>query len=212
MSLDKRASDEYLKKVRQYTKESITFLANENKPERERCVVRAFLRCLGISFTEKDLLVGQPEPVDVAALGGRLQVTEVLFEDRRPHQEYKKLLENLNQLTSDEELWGPWENPRPVSWGEVVRRVRDRLRQKTAHPDIDALVYINLGQTFVNVDSARPDFWDVAVLGWRSVSAVYLPYAIVMHAGENAPAFLRNAVGPPRNAWMKLDGWFEPDA
>jgi len=212
MSVHELESDEYLKRVRQYTRESITFFSNEHKAERERCVVRALLRCLGVPFTEKDLLVDQPEPVDVAALGARFQVTEVLFEDRRRHQEYKKRLENLNQLTSDEELWGPWKNPRPVSGGEVVRRVRERLLQKTAHSDIDALVYINLGQTFLNVDSPRPDFWDVAVLGWRSVSAVYLPYALVMHAGENAPAFLRNAVGLARNAWMEPDGWFEPDA
>lgn len=212
MSVDEMASDEYLKKVRQYTRESIAFLSNENKPERERCVVRAFLRCLGVSFTEKDLLVDQPEPVDVAALGARFQVTEVLFEDRRRHQEYKERLGKLNQLTSDEELWEPWENPRAVSWGEVVRRVRERLSQKTAHSDIDALVYINLGQTFLNVGSARPDFSEVAALRWRSVSAVYLPYALVMHTRENAPAFLRNAVGSAQNAWMEPDGWFEPDA
>lgn len=212
MSLDETVTDEYLKKVREYTTESIAFFSDENKPERERCVVRALLRCLGVPFTEKDLLVDQPEPVDVAALGARFQVTEVLFEDRRRHQEYKKRLENLNQLTSDEELWGPWKNPRPVSGGEVVRRVRNRLLEKTAHSDIDALVYVNLGQTFLNVDSPRPDFSEFAVLGWRSVSAVYLPYALVMHAGENAPAFLRNALGSALSAWMGPDGWFEPDA
>lgn len=209
---ERERGDEYLQKVRQHTRESVAFLSNQQKPERERCVVRAFLRCLGVPFAENDLQTNQPEPVDVAVRDARFQVTEVLFQGRKRHQEYKERLRKLNELTTDEDLWEAWENPRTVSWRELVGRVAERLSHKTAHADIDALVYVNLGQTFLDMGSSAPNFSDAVPLGWRSVSAVYLPYAVIMYAAEDAPEFLRNAVGLARNAWRNPDGWFEPNA
>ena len=206
------AHDQYLQKLREHGKESIDFFSNQNKPERERCVVRAFFRCLGVPFTEKDLLVNQPEPIDVAALGGRFQVTEVLAEDRRRHQEYDARLEKLKGISSVDELLVPWQNPRRAPWSDVLERVLRRLSDKTAHADIDALVYINLGGTLLDPNSEVPDFSPLAALGWRSVSAVSLPYALLMHASDNAPDFIKSTVGFTRKDWRKPDGWFEPDA
>src|SRR5213594_238550 len=80
--MGQRAYDQYLERRYRETKESIDFFSDQNKAERERCIVRAFFRCLGVSFTEKDLQVNQLEPIDVAALGGRFQVTEVLAPSR----------------------------------------------------------------------------------------------------------------------------------
>jgi hypothetical protein len=201
---------QYLQKLREDAKESIAFFSNQNKPERERCVVRAFFRCLGVSFLEKDLLINQPEPIDVAALGGRFQVTEVLPPGSRRHQEYRERFEKLNKVSSIEELFEPGQNSKPVPWGNVVALVLERLSHKTAHADIDSLVYIDLGQTFFDVRSAKPGFSEIAKLGWRSVSVVHIPYSVVMSATNNAPSFLTSLVGSPRNAWTKPEGWFEP--
>lgn len=206
------ADDQYIQKLREHAKESIDFFSNQNKPERERCVVRAFFRCLGVPFKEEDLLINQTEPIDVAALGGRFQVTEVVAPDRRRHQEYKERLENLKKVSSVEGLLEPRQNPKPVPWTGVVGRVLERLSDKTAHPDIDALVCINLGQTILDVDSAKPDFSDIAKLGWRSVSVVYLPYSVVMSAMADAPDFIKTAVSCVCNAWTKPEGWFESTA
>lgn len=201
---------QYLQKLREHAKESIAFFSNQHKPERERCVVRAFFRCLGVSFTEKDLLVNQPEPVDVAALSGRFQVTEVLPPGSRRHQQYRERLEKLNEVSSIEELFEPWRNSKPVSWGDVVTVVLERLSHKTAYADIDALAYIDLEQTFLDISSAKPSFTDITKLGWRSVSIVYIPYSVVMSATNNAPSFLKSVVGSPCHAWAKPEGWFEP--
>lgn len=208
--MDNMVDDRYLQKLRKDVKESIDFFSNQHKPERERCVVRAFFRCLGVPFMEKDLLVNQPEPIDVAALGGRFQVTEVLDQDRRRHDEYKKRLEKLKEILSFQKLFEPWQNPDPVPWSDVVGWVRKRLSHKAPHADIDALVYINLHHTFLHADSAEPTFSDVAKLGWRSVSVVYLPYSVVMSAADNAPDYIRSGLGLARNAWTRPDGWFEP--
>lgn len=74
--------DDYMRAVRNASAESLALFSNRGKPERERRVVRAFFRALGIQFVEADLLIGQPEPVDVAALGAKFQVTEVIDERR----------------------------------------------------------------------------------------------------------------------------------
>jgi len=210
--MGQRAYDQYLERRYRETKESIDFFSDQNKAERERCIVRAFFRCLGVSFTEKDLQVNQLEPIDVAALGGRFQVTEVLAPSRRRHQQYKERLESLNKVSSVNGLFEPWQNPKPVPWGDLVEWVLRRLSNKTAHGDIDALGYINRDQTFLDINSPKPNFSSIAKLGWRSVSVVYLPYSVVMSAADSAPAFIKNAIGSAQTAWTKPDGWFEPDA
>ena len=202
--------DQFQQELQADTRESIEFFSNQNKSERERCVVRAFFRCLGVRFDEKDLLCRQPEPIDVSALGGRFQVTEVLTPGRRRHKEYKDQLEKLKEKSS---IDGPFDRcgkPRPVPWIDVVRLVNERLSNKTACADIDALIYINLPQTILDMNSPKPDFCSIDKLGWRSVSVVYLPFSVVMIAADNAPSFIKNAVGFEGTAWPKLDGWFEP--
>ena len=57
--------DTYLASLRTHAVETRILLSNPMKPERERMVVRAFLRCLGISFTEDEIVSGNDEPVDV---------------------------------------------------------------------------------------------------------------------------------------------------
>ncbi len=204
--------DQFLQEIIADTKESVEFFSNRNKSERERCVVRAFLRCLGLPFEEKDLLCNEPEPIDVGALGGRFQITEVLAPDRLRHKEYQDRLEKLNKESSVDGLFDRWQKPQAVSWSHVVRLVLARLSNKTSHADIDALVYVNLPQTILNVKSPKPNFSTIGKLGWRSVSVVHLPYSVVMSAADNAPGFIRDAVGYERNAWTRFDEWFEPNA
>ena len=51
---------------------------------------------------------------------------------------------------------------------------------------------------------------DLEAQGWRSVSMVFIPYAVVMTANSTAPDFLRKRVGQIANAWPEPEGWFEP--
>src|SRR6266478_4784422 len=64
--------------VRAYQRETVDLLSNKRKPEREQMVVRAFLRCLGVAFEEREILVGPEEPVDITFRTARFQVREIL--------------------------------------------------------------------------------------------------------------------------------------
>jgi hypothetical protein len=57
--------DTYLASLRTHAAETRTLFSNPMKPERERMVVRAYLRCLGIPFTEDEIASSNDEPVDV---------------------------------------------------------------------------------------------------------------------------------------------------
>jgi len=204
-----KRDDDYLAQVRRHLRDSLTFWSNKSKPEREREVVRAFFRCLGVSFAESDLLVGQPEPVDVAALSCRFQVTEVLDACRQRHREYRQRLQDTEAAQSATELREPWSTPVPMSNSELNHTVASRLQNKTAHRDIDALVYMNLRGRFLLPLFEPEPFVDLGPLGWRSVSAVMVPYAVVLHVEAAAPVALRRAVGMPHMRWDRPDGWFE---
>jgi hypothetical protein len=58
--------DTYLTSLRTHAAETGTLFSNPMKPERERTVVRAYLRCLGIPFTEDEIASSNDEPVLLA--------------------------------------------------------------------------------------------------------------------------------------------------
>lgn len=210
-------TDEYLKQLRTYTQESLQFFSNDNKAEREKRVVRALFRCLGIKFHESDIQVGEQEPIDISAEGALFQITEVLDEDRRRSQEIKTRLKELQAMKSDQELFTSWEPRRRVPSSELVERVCKRLTDKFHRygenqcRELDALVYFNLKATFLDPDFTAPKLDALQAQGWRSVSVVYLPYGIVLYARPNAPKYLCLAQGSPVMAWKRPDGWFDPE-
>ena len=52
-------------------------------------VCRAFLRCMGVGFSEDEIAVGAREPTDITFRGAEFQITEVLDEGRRRSLEHK---------------------------------------------------------------------------------------------------------------------------
>jgi Putative endonuclease, protein of unknown function (DUF1780) len=68
-----------------------------------------------------------------------------------------------------------------------------RLARRT---HLDALVYVNLRDRHLDrVPTVLDDVTAVERLGWRSVSALWPPLAIVFCAATTAPAFLREHAG-----------------
>jgi hypothetical protein len=57
--------DTYLASLRTHAAETRALLSNPMKPERERMVMRAHPRCLGIPFTEEEIASSNDEPMDV---------------------------------------------------------------------------------------------------------------------------------------------------
>lgn len=73
----------YLEKLRAHAADTRTFLSNKLKPERERSVCRAFLRAIGVSFIDNELIAPTVEPADVAFRQARFQVRDLLRGHKR---------------------------------------------------------------------------------------------------------------------------------
>jgi hypothetical protein len=163
----------YIKKLQIQTAESRTFFSNKTKEERERSIVRVFLKTLGIRFEDSELIAPSVEPVDVAFRTARFQNRELLELGLKPKQEpERKRGEELKQkekkykdanLVSVNQLLKKFSPHTPVSLAHLVLvDVPNALSEKSVeypkkYPngcrDIDALVYVNLKDKFLTIDS-----------------------------------------------------------
>src|SRR5437868_1819196 len=101
---------EYIKSLIQHAEESDRLFQNEQKPNREKMVCRGLLRCLGISFSEVEILVGSHEPIDVAFRSAAFQITEILDAGTRRSWEYRDRTEKLRGIRAVADITEPWES------------------------------------------------------------------------------------------------------
>lgn len=210
---------EYLANLRRHAREVRTLLSNANKPERERMIVRAFLRCLGVSFSDDDVQAGTYEPVDVRFRTARFQIMEIVG-DKKRGDEWRQRQDRCNSAASLSDVADPWVSSQSMSLAEVSQLIVEALAKKVAHygvngcSGIDALVYVDLQGRHLFPPDAILDPEVVTELtqqGWRSVSMLSVPYAAVLFAASGAPDFLSEKVALVSNAWAEPDGWFDPD-
>lgn len=101
----------------------------------------------------------------------------------------------------------PYEPPRRISYDELVQYVMSALAPKEARysPNdrsrLDALVYINLRNAAIAEQFEKMPVTPLQLDGWRSVSVLVGQHALVLAAREDAPFFLRAAVGQPAKVW-----------
>jgi hypothetical protein len=123
-------NDEYLNKMRAHIAETRSFFTSKMKPERERAVCRAFLRCLGIEFTEAEIIASKTEPIDVEFRTAKFQVRELLGPGRKRGDELKQTQRKYEDAISIEDLATPYEPSRPWSLEHSVVEVTKALQEK----------------------------------------------------------------------------------
>ena len=69
-----RLEQEYLANLHRHASETRELLSNPKKPERERMVVRAFLRCVGVQLSDDEIEASSNEPVDVVFRAAQFQL------------------------------------------------------------------------------------------------------------------------------------------
>jgi hypothetical protein len=215
-----KGDEEYLAKLREDAAEAKTFFSNAKKLERERMVVRAFLRCIGEQFADDEVRVGTDEPVDVAFRDARFQIMEILGGRQRGRelQEREQRYEKAERLSNLLESFAASE---PFSLSEGAQFAAEALAGKASRygvtncAKLDALVYVNLkdrhlypkpGQLTIDPVSAT----EFDRQGWRSVSILSLPYGVGLAARPDSPEFLRYRLGCVLKCWPRADGWFDP--
>ncbi len=80
---------------------------------------------------------------------------------------------------------------------EVIALLTEKKQTKMANRSgLDALAYVNLqGRHLYPAPAAVEGPSAVVQLGWRSISVLFPPYAIVICATASAPEFLRRQIG-----------------
>ena len=214
MPSDKHA---YIVKLQEHAAEARALLSNSQKPQRERMVVRAFLRCLGISFTENEIVASKEEPVDVLFRSARFQVRDCVG-DRKRGLEWIRRQRLYKAAREMADVIGPYRPSKPMPLREAAQTVVDSLTVKAAHygavncATLDALIYIDLRNRHLWPLQPSLESEMLTALnqqGWRSVSMLFVPYAAVVSAKADAPAFLKEKVGTVLNQWPHPDGWFD---
>jgi hypothetical protein len=210
-----RNRSDYIAKLQACTAETLTFLGNSQKHERERAVCRAFLRAIGVRFEEHEIVAPWQEPVDVRFRDARFQIRDHLA-GRRRGDEWKQRQNRWARArriadTLERTTW-----PTPMSRTELVDAVGDALKSKSKKygprgcSKIDALIYADITATrFLMARSAASDVSGLQQQGWRSVSVLFPPYGLVLFAHDSAPALLRQRLRKTQRAWRKSDGLFD---
>lgn len=74
--------DALLAKLGEYADRARRLFSNQQKPERERIIVRAFLRCIGEAFEDGKIIASSEEPIDARSRSVGFQIMEIVGNKR----------------------------------------------------------------------------------------------------------------------------------
>jgi hypothetical protein len=156
----------------------------------------------GVAFKKSDLkTLGQYDDVDVYFGEAHFQNVERMEKGRRRNEEVRRFAERVRRARTIADLEVPRPDSTPMPMVELLAEVVETLTKKKQRKlvnraKLDALVYLNIrGRHLYPAPEVIAAASSVADLGWRSVSALWPPYAMVISASPDAPAFLRERVG-----------------
>lgn len=204
----------YIEDLIAFSEESLSLLSNREKAKRERMVAAAFLRCIGISFTPSDIESPRDDPPDIIFQDASFEVIELLDNGRKRGDEFRERHEELTQAKSIEDTMQPYKPPSPISYLQILELITAALSKKASRygknvcSNLDALVYANLKDTFLDINTGMANFDTLMTQGWRSVSFVKPPCSHVVFAQGTASSFLRENIGVTKQKWKESDSFF----
>lgn len=202
---------------------SIKDFSNEMKPEGEREICAAFLRCLTIHFKDEEII---PVPKrercpDVRFRSAAFEVKEILTKGRKRDLEYKQALAEYKNAKTIGDLW---ENvtirPKVIPLSDVYSIICAFVGKYTNHyaptvrASLDLLVYVNISGLSLQSESGfSPEYESrFSNLGWRSISMLMdccgpVSYSVgsVLYLSESGPDFLGKFLGQLRYRENKCD-------
>lgn len=191
--------EDYIASIIKAREESVSFFSSVRKSEREKWVVTEFLSNLGIQASESDVVSAVDEPPDVEYFDTRFEVKEIMDEGKRRHAEYKESLRRAKEAKKASDLFEGY-TPRDITYTEICKRVDKeisdlRLYAPATKRQLDLLFYVNLEDVHGYVASELPAAAQFTELGWRSISFLAGPMAVVLYAASDAPPLLRGLEG-----------------
>lgn len=202
-----------MEKLRRDAEEAKALFSNAGQELQERTAVAGLLRVLGVDFREDEIVKCGLEPIDVSFRDARFQVTEILDRGRPRNLEIKQRSVRVKGAGCLQDLVDQGViSSHPMAPDELVALVSERCREKARRyagecSDIDLLIYVNLRRRHLYPSGPFPEAAALASIGWRSVSVIMEPFALVLWAAESAPAFLVDHRGQAV-FWTGLDSVF----
>ncbi|WP_159016608.1 DUF1780 domain-containing protein [Cognatiluteimonas profundi] len=179
---------------------SVAYFSPGNKQVAERWIAASFIENLRVSHAESEIISPNDDPPDVVFRDARFEIKEILDPGRRRHDEYKAELARAKTLSDPKDLLQMCA-PKDESLGEVYHRCEEAslaLHRKyplAVRSSLDLLFYVNLLDVFKLIEIPYPDTTGIEASGWRSVSFVMGQRSGCFFAREDAPAFIRRALG-----------------
>jgi len=179
---------------------SVAYFAPGNNQAKERYVAASFIENLRIPYSDGEITSPDDDPPDVVFRDARFEIKEILDPGRRRHDEYKAELERARTLTDPQDLFHMF-TPKDESLSEIFRRCEEsalalnNTYSAAVRSSLDLLFYVNLMQVFDVIEVPYPDTSGLEPAGWRSVSFVMGQRSCCFHARNDAPAFIKEAVG-----------------
>jgi|SRR5215467_1660868 len=179
-------------------------LAQRMKPHRDRAVVRALLRVLGVACADAELIAPVEAPIDVRFRQAQFHVRELCDHPRRCawHEEDSRGQQARTRAAS-EDLHHP-----AGGRDHMVRlaRVTAALAQHAAWygarcVGLDVVVAVDGHHGALALPAQDPEIGALTLQGWRSVSVVCPPSGMVLYAASGAPDFLREVTGRLLRQW-----------
>ncbi len=183
--------------------DTVDLLSESRKWERECWVCIEFFRALRVNISQTDLIKPSTDPPDVVYQDANFEVFIVLDQGRKLHYDWKKLSSKYKSARSSEDLLEKYTPPKKMSGTQVVEFLKPTLSKKLnsyagrgiSFSDIDVLVYLNLQEYILDLDTPFPKLDELKEQGWRSLSVFGNSYCRVLFAEQSAPHFLCTHVG-----------------
>ncbi len=195
--------NEILSSLALLAEDTVDFLSNTRKWERECWVCLEFLKALQVSASQNDLVKPDSEPPDVIFRDANFEVFIVLDKDRKIHLDWKQKLAVYRSAKSLEDLLEPYRPPRKISGEKIItflsptlsKKHQDYTKRGISLGDIDVLAYVNLNEYTLDFDTPFTGYGQLQQQGWRSISVFGNSYCRVLYARKSAPDFLRSCAG-----------------
>src|SRR5262245_56493539 len=157
-------------------------LAQRMKPARDRAVVRAFLRALGVAFAEAEIVAPVEAPIDVRFRQAHFHLRDVY--DQQRGREWQEQATPVSQARALADGGDPGCPAAERDLAGIVPHVTAVLAAQAAWygtrcVGLDALVSVDGPWRFPAPPAQAPEVEALTLQGWRSVSVLCPPYGMV---------------------------------
>jgi len=187
-------------------------LAQRMKPHRDRAVIRALLRVLGVACAEAELIAPVEAPIDVGFRQAQFHVRELCDHPRRCAWHAEDSRVQQARIRADrEDLHHPaGGRDHPARLARVTAALAQHAAWYGARcVGLDVVVAVDGYHDALALPAQDPEIGALTLQGWRSVSVVCPPSGMVLYAASGAPDFLRAVTGRLLRQWDNSETLFD---